>query len=205
MSSSQIKKHLDQFDLVVLGRRLSGDKVARLRSVEAALGARLPRDYRAFMLEFNTPLLFGKEAGYRPIKPSPWDTDGIGQIEMLFGLHGKRGLAAIWKSYQGRIPDSLVAIGESPGGNLICLGIRNDEKSNVYFWDHEDERQLTGNRRHDFGNLYLIVKGFRAFLTSLFLLDSEIDDSDLDDIEMNLDADLIASIDEFKKRVRKNR
>ena len=63
-------------------------------------------------------------------------------------------------------------IAEAPGGNQICIAVTGEDKGKLFFWDHENERDLDKNP-NDFGNVYLIANSFEEFVESLFAEDEE--------------------------------
>lgn len=52
----------------------------------------------------------------------------------------------------------------------------------IFFWDHEDEREIMGEHQNDFENMYLIANSFEDFIGSLMIDDSAPDSDDDDGI-----------------------
>lgn len=114
---------------------------ARLKSLEAATGV-LPEDYTNLLLHFGGDIEFSAIVAYRPDVPSPWTSDdGRDTLEMLYGLESKYGLSVLemYNRYRTRIPTGWIPIGAAPGGNQICLYIRDRASAHVGFWDHGSE------------------------------------------------------------------
>ena len=62
----------------------------------------------------------------------------------------------------GLLPDTMVAVADDPGGNMICLSVSGIDTNSVYFWDHEatdDDKRV---------NLHLIADSFAEFLAGLY-------------------------------------
>lgn len=114
---------------------------ARLKSFETVTGV-LPEDYANLLLHFGGDIEFSAIVAFRPDVPSPWTSgDGRDTLEMLYGLGSKYGLSVLemYKRYSTRIPTGWIPIGAAPGGNQICLYIRDQASARVSFWDHESE------------------------------------------------------------------
>ncbi|MFD3162899.1 SMI1/KNR4 family protein [Herpetosiphon sp. NSE202] len=143
---------------------------------EQELGCRLPEDYRAFLLEHNggQPELtvFNMHSNLMP------DDQSI--IHYFLSLDPAaesseiRQVIRTYTKYETRIPAELLPIAHDLGGNLICLGIRGEQRGKVYFWDHEFELEA-----EEMGDLYYNVSccspSFQAFVESL-LPESILDD-----------------------------
>ncbi|MCG3131836.1 MAG: hypothetical protein FLDDKLPJ_02646 [Phycisphaerae bacterium] len=124
----------------------------QLEQFERAIGAILPSDYRAFLLEHNGP----------DIEPRDFHTsDGdVDSIVDLYGLHdgpSYRRLDLARRYYdESRMDLDLWPIADDPGGNAICIGIRGWRRGRIFFWDHETQ-QVTD-----------LAESFDDFLDSLF-------------------------------------
>ena len=101
-----------------------------VRDVEETLRISLPRSLVEMLLEFRGTITFqedvrtDKRPGYGSASPS-----------FLFGMHtGKFGVLEKNAAYERRLPAALVAIGEMPGGDLICVDRRT---SAIYRWVHD--------------------------------------------------------------------
>lgn len=42
------------------------------------------------------------------------------------------------------LPDSVLAIADDGGGNLICLAVKGENRGRIYYWDHEEAEQEQG-------------------------------------------------------------
>ena len=122
-----------------------------LAAVEAECGAPLPLDYREFLQRYGASG-FAKLVEFVLLQPDP-----VHPVESLLGVpipryeiapfshfYGARsaginGLLGTIAAYRGRIPDTLIPIGDDGGGHQICLGIKGMEQGKVYYWDHENE------------------------------------------------------------------
>jgi hypothetical protein len=132
-----------------------------ISAFEAKYSYALPPDYRAFLTKFNggkpRPSAFLTASDGSPYTDSlvhslfPLDPKHPNNLEMNVGL------------MRGRLPAGLLAIGEDPGGNLICIGAQaGPDYGHVFFWDHE--RELS----HRHLAVVKIAESFSTFMASLF-------------------------------------
>lgn len=94
---------------------------------EMGIRARLPDDYRAFLLRYN--------GGY----PTPNGFRGGNEVlNHFFGLWQKRAdLNYELLAHRGFIPDGTIPIASDAFGNLILLEVARPNRGRVWFWDHE--------------------------------------------------------------------
>ncbi|WP_160154007.1 SMI1/KNR4 family protein [Microbulbifer sp. ALW1] len=114
----------------------SQDKLS-ISQVESELNVKFSDSYRSVLESYENSIVFDHGAIYKPVEKSPVDnTDGFQSLEMLYGLQGDSNLVSRNKMYKGQIPKECVVIGESVGGNQVCLSRASGK---VYFWFHEAE------------------------------------------------------------------
>jgi hypothetical protein len=159
--------------------------------LESKVGAPLDTTHVELLKRYRGAAIgFDEDVVYRPEVPSPWArADGTQSLEVLFGLVGEAGLLAQVRRFEGRIPRGTVPVGEAPGGNLILIALTGRYKGSVYLWDHENEREITGEDANDFGNVHLISKSFASFLGILQADLSEDLDEDDGVVDAWLDVD----------------
>ena len=156
-----------------LGARSMRDDVADVAAAAVqlrdAVGEGLPETYLAILQDYRGAVVFERSVAYRPIQRSPFDRkDGTQGFEVLYGLGtGANSVIAALDTYRGRVPASALPIGEAPGGNQICLILSGTKRGQVFFWDHDHERQITGHDGNDFGNMYLIANDVEDFVARL--------------------------------------
>jgi hypothetical protein len=128
--------------------------------LENEIGARLPADYREFLLKHNggrpSPSAF-KLSG---LKDNPFDT-----VQVLFRLGGKVQSSNIdWNvdAFNGRLPSNLLAIGCTDCGDLICLSLFGNDAGSVVYWDYHQEPS-----EPSYQNVYHIADSFEEFLDSI--------------------------------------
>lgn len=144
--------------------------MADIENIEATLKVKLPKDYKAFLLKYN---------GGHPIK------DAYPIIEIFdFNRYGwgesavyDCGISWFYSIYDGEynnfvqenkykidryIPDELIIIGCSSGGDEICIGVEENNFGKVYYWGHDWER---GEGCLSF---VLVANNFPDFINSLY-------------------------------------
>jgi hypothetical protein len=158
---------------------------SRLTAFETALGTRLPEHYREFLTRFN-----GGRWENRIFKIS--DEDGESEIHHVYGLHDGPEycrLDRVWHTFRDRIPSSVLAIADDPGGNKICLGIQGNVRGKVFFWTHDhpggsDQRSA----------LSLISGSFDEFVGGLGLQPSDADKDEIGQLIKRDDKEGIAKL-----------
>ena len=125
--------------------------------IEIELGVKFSDEYSALLNHYDGSIVFDNGAIYRPLQLSPVDNKhGFQILEILYGLSGESNLLKRNQMYHDQIPAEYVVIGESVGGNQICLSKQNEK---VYFWHHE---ALT-----DDTSLFEIAADINSFILSL--------------------------------------
>jgi hypothetical protein len=148
--------------MVTMRRGFAPIDAPEIARVERELAVRLPDRYRAFLLETNggrpSPNVFVFQGPTGPQEDL---------VHWLFGIHFGElaSLVGQVRRSRGRVPDTLIPIGEDPFGNLICLAVTGSAAGRVLFWDHE--REASEGEPPATDNLYPIADSFDAFLGSL--------------------------------------
>jgi len=129
-----------------------------LTAFETDIGAKLPPDHAAFLLEIGG-------ASFLRVCVTPIQTrDDYGDIEIFEVLYAGRANTPydlpydLWsarENYADCLPDSMIPIGENPFGDQFCIGIKGPNRGKVYFWSHDD------------GKTYLTADSFTDFLNRL--------------------------------------
>lgn len=161
---------------------------------------KFPKEYRDFILNFDE-IPFENEITFSSMKHSSTLNDKPAYVlDAFFGLNGNDSILEQINCYVERMPDSLIPIGECPGGNLICLGVAEHVLGRVYFWDHENEyqaklmldnKELPKSVNEYWDNLHLVSNTFLEFIKNLKVSDTTKQSFDLDDVEIWLDEDLL--------------
>jgi len=138
-------------------RRLSAKD---LEAIELQAGARLPNEYKAFLLRHN---------GGRP-RPNAFPIQGLpnnpfGVIQVFFGIDDPVESCNLdWniKTLNARLPANLFPIACDDGGDIVCLSLFGDDAGSVLFWDCYNEPG-----EPSYANVYRIAESFTAFIEGL--------------------------------------
>ena len=104
-----------------------------LQAFEKKLGVSLPQQYRDFLLEQN-----GGRPDLGDFTVPNW---GESLVNFFYGagIGGNYDLEVALHSLDDVMPvDRVIPIGDDPGGNQICLGIRGEYLGKIYFWVHDE-------------------------------------------------------------------
>lgn len=153
------------------------------KELERFIETPLPEDLQQFLVEAAGALIFGSFVVYRPIELTPWNKDGSPQdVDIMYGLgEGKYSILENLEIYNARIPDDCIPIACTPADNQILMCIEGTREGQIYFWDHHDEREITGDDENDYGNMYLVAKSFPEFVKLLEVNEDSDIDPDIDD------------------------
>lgn len=177
-------------------------KNKELKFIEEKYKILIPNEYKEFLLNYNE-VFFENEVKFKLIELSPWATlEGTQIFDGFYALNSQNSISEQIDCYANRMPSSLIPIGECPGGNLICIGVKESAFGKIYFWDHENELEAklmigaetsTNNINLYWENLYLISETFIDFLSRLEInqRNSKDEDNNVDDVELWLDDDLL--------------
>jgi hypothetical protein len=159
---------------------------AEIVTIEEGLGARLPEPYRTFLATYGASMFGGASPDnpyveFRPLTPLPSQFEGgNGLFGAFYGVerhpHDMLGLRVRIRFFSGRMPESIIPIGDS-WGSQVCLGVKGAEAGKMYFWDERNEPLDEETYLEDYGqprppeamfqNVYLIADSFEDFLRRL--------------------------------------
>ena len=132
--------------------------------LEEYLSVSLPDAYKEFLLRYNggvpTPNCFRwRESSYQDSTIRQFFHIWADKADDIYSIEWN---CANYQNDILRIPGELLAIGSDTSGNNVCIGIRGEAYSKIFFWDHEKEG--TGNLQD---TVTLVSESFDAFLNSL--------------------------------------
>lgn len=190
------KLHMDMQALFArLGgiKGVGGDKLnpmaeAEIAAFEKQLGVRLPEPYRKFLAIYGASTFNGASPdnpyivfrSLRPLPPHITKSDKALFDAFYGGEKDERdphGLRVRIRFFLGRMPESIIPIGDDGGAGEICLGIKGAEAGKVYYWDQANEPLDEEDYLEDYGeprppeamfqNVHLIADSFEDFLRRL--------------------------------------
>ncbi len=167
--------------LVPIGETFAPISEAELSSIENTLVVTFPSDYRLFLVQYGCAT-FEEYVDFQPLDrlPSHISAEGTGHFAYFYGAESEEAnsLSSNIKAFRGRIPGTMIPIGDDGGGNQICLGIRGTALGKVFYWDHEaeaDEDENADRDSHEVAatspatNVYLVAESFGDFIRRLVI------------------------------------
>jgi cell wall assembly regulator SMI1 len=159
-----------KFDIDPLGPPLN---LADLRKFEARNRLKLPQDLIDFLLAHNGVAMNSWESdrdlAYR-IQGHPRQQEGL--LQCLYALDKKQpwnDLEQVHRVHKGRLPAALLAIGNDPGDNLICIGLTGERQGRIYWWERGREAA-----RPTFRSVFLVANSLPEFLAGLYPFECEV-------------------------------
>jgi hypothetical protein len=131
--------------------------VIELEDFEKVNNIKLPKDYRAFLLEFN---------GGKPMPNVNPDTTRM--VSYILGMHNDKYDESIYRvieAYAGRLPFDSFPIARDPFGNLYLMSFNNEQHGFIYFWYHECESPVPDGNYVK--NCHFVACSFTQFLEGL--------------------------------------
>jgi hypothetical protein len=131
----------------------------QVAAAERLLEVRLPEQYRRFLVE--------EANGARPEQNLLHDDESGAGVDEYLGIDqsGDSDLVVVYETFRDRVPSWLLPVAHAPGGNLICLSLREEDRGTVWFWDHEQEAEEGDPPRED--NLTMVAESFDEFASRL--------------------------------------
>ena len=136
---------------------------ARLRALEETIGATLPDDYRAFMLEYN--------GGVPEQEVFTFDKRNKSSVNYFNSIdHENQALDLMeaWQVLKPRLPKEVFPIGDDNGGATIAIVVSGPRRGEVWFCT--EERPTGSNPRVswlDRRDAWKVADSFAAFMARL--------------------------------------
>jgi hypothetical protein len=147
-----------------------------LNKAAKKISKKLPTEYRSFLLQHNggrpADELSGFEIEWNDESADEcWSYD-FGIIDFFnFITFDEDNSESVnffrcYRNYKRRIPGNTIPIGYDPGGNLILIGLGEENQGKIYFWLLEAERQSSDEP--EYLNVGFVANSFNEFMDSLF-------------------------------------
>lgn len=133
------------------------------------LSALLPNEYINFLFEFGTLDIHDKEIMIRIPKEFKKSCNeySMGFVN-FYGLQNNNfNFNLLIERYKYRIPKELIPIGECPGGDQLCMGIKNKSYGKIYFWEHNKERADMEFETETWEPVNLLFSSFKELILNL--------------------------------------
>lgn len=155
-------------------------------TIERIYGVKLPLEYKEFLLEYGG-CFFKEDRMYQPIEIAPVvHKDGFDSKGGFYGItNDTYDIEVVIQTYLEILGTDIMPIADADGGDLICLGLKDNYRGKIYYWYHEGEKVDEDGKEY----FYLIANSFEEFILK-FTPHKRETNVNLDDIELFLDEDL---------------
>lgn len=138
----------------------SNIRVEDIERVELACNINLPLEYREFLLKHN-----GGNPEHHDYKLAG---EFAGDFSHFYGIRvypASSDLQTLYEEYQELIPSGYFPIGESYGGDVLCICLKESELGSIYIWDHET---AIYDGEPWFENMSKLASDLKSFLSMLY-------------------------------------
>lgn len=158
-----------------------------IETIEGIYGVDLPVDYKGFLLEHGGCFI-KDNIMYQPIEVTPvTPVDGFDSVGGFYGItNDAYDIESAIQTHKDILGSFVMPIADADGGDLICVGLKDEYRGKIYYWYHEGETIDEDGNEY----FYLIANSFEEFILKFSLHEREGGVS-LDDIELFLDDDLL--------------
>lgn len=137
--------------------------ISDLIEVESKIGYQLPEEYKSFLLKNN---------GGRPVLDGVrYENEHFDYVAFFYAIRGEMyhdDLARQISEHKDMIPGGYLPIGESPGGDVFCISLKEPNKGSIFHWDHEEANYDGQPWEYNMTNL---SPSLTAFLEELYVGD----------------------------------
>jgi hypothetical protein len=144
-----------------------------IAKLERSLGAKLPQDYKDFVMVYGDSIM-GEITEIRSARKPPAYISASNRV--LFGnFYGSYDVLSHYKNLKGRMPETMFPFGSDYSGNSYLLGVSGEDRDKVYLWDCDNERDEEDYEDEGkpvpknllYLNLTLLAKSFTDFVNRL--------------------------------------
>lgn len=158
-----------------------------ISTIETIYDVTLPPTYKEFLLHYGGSFI-KEDRMYQPIEKSPiTHKDGFNSISFFYGItNDSFSIEKAIQDYLEKIGTGVMPIADAYGGDLICLGLKEEYRDKIYYWYHEEE--TIGEDGKEL--FYLIANNFEEFIMKFTPRKRE-KNVNLEEVEIILDEDLL--------------
>lgn len=139
--------------------------------LERMISTQLPFDFKEFLKAHNG----GYVQRYISFPIDDDQQDDKGLLQEFYYLKPKRSyrdlgdIRNILSVYKDRMPRHFVPFASDPGGNQLCLSVREKDYGTIYFWAHEEEEDYEEDdgTADTYPGIYVVARNFTDFLEQL--------------------------------------
>ncbi|MEW9701489.1 SMI1/KNR4 family protein [Paenibacillus sp. SI8] len=130
-----------------------------LDAVEKRYGIKLPEDYKQFLLKQN--------GGSPSISKFSTKDGKVTSFSMNFLPLIDKGPSLVANylvfNRDGKLPSNIIAIGEDPIKNLVCISVDGSDRGSIYYWDFLHDEEI----KPSYNYLLRISDSFTDFIEGL--------------------------------------
>ncbi|RPF54153.1 SMI1/KNR4 family protein [Aquisalibacillus elongatus] len=163
--------------------------VNHIKNLERKYEIKLPKDYSFYLQHYGNAYI---REGYCFI-PSKDLSNNTKQaqfeIDSIYGLYNdENNIEDKINFYKELLPENLIPIADLPGGELVCIGTKDDKLNKIYFWFHEMDGE----------NVYLVSDSFESFIMNFKKVDVE--KNNLENVNLNISDKLNTFLNNASKK-----
>ncbi|WP_106495645.1 SMI1/KNR4 family protein [Lentibacillus sp. Marseille-P4043] len=187
----QFKKKLEtiiDFDVKEINNSWNEDHI---KNLEGKYNIKLPQDYSFYLQHYGNDYI--KEDFY--FIPSEGLSNKIKltqfEIDSFYGLYNdENNIDDKINFYKDLLPADLIPIADLPGGDLVCIGIKDDIQNKIYIWFHEMDGE----------NIYLVSDSFESFIMNFKRINVE--RNNLENVKLNISDMLNTFLNNASKKMK---
>ncbi|MED4461936.1 SMI1/KNR4 family protein [Metabacillus fastidiosus] len=187
----QLKKKLEEiidFDIKEIDEIWDEDDI---KTFEEKYQLKLPQDYAFYLQHYGNDYI-REEYRFIPSIELPKKIKQTQfEIDSIYGLNNDENkIDNKINFYKDILPADLFPIADLPGGDLICIGKKDDKQNKIYIWFHEMAEE----------NVFLISDSFESFIKNFQSI--KIEKNTLDNVKLNLGDKLNAFLNHASKNIK---
>lgn len=171
----QFKKKLEaiiDFDVKEINKSWNED---RIKTLEEKYKIKLPQDYSFYLQHYGNDYI-REDYCFIPSKDlSNKIKQAQFEVDSIYGLYNdENNIEDKINFHKDLLPADLIPIADLPGGDLVCIGTKDDKQNKIYIWFHEMDGE----------NVYLISDSFENFIMNFKR--TNVEKNKLDNVDLNI-------------------
>jgi len=187
----QFKKKLEtiiDFDVKEINNSWNEDHI---KNLERKYNIKFPQDYSFYLQHYGNDYI---KEDYHFIPP-----EGLSnkikltqfEIDSFYGLYNdENNIEDKINFYKDLLPADLIPIADLPGGDLVCIGIKDDTQNKIYIWFHDMDGE----------NIFLVSDSFKSFIMNFKRINVE--GNNLENVTLNMSDKLNTFLTNASKKMK---
>ncbi len=162
-----------------------------IKKIEEKFKIKLPRDYSFYLQHYGNDYIREDYCFIPSIDLSNKIKQTKFEVDSIYGLYNdENNIGDKINFHKDLLPSDLIPIADLPGGDLVCMGTKDDKQNKIYIWFHE----MAGE------NVYLVSNSFESFIMNFKSINAE--KNHLDNIKLNISDKLNAFLNNASKNTK---